>query len=163
MTRSAALTVRRPGLNRDPATSTRTWSQVAPVKQRTNGHIQSARLRGTVPTMIQVPVPPVEPGTATRFGRGDHDDGGQNRRPARPRRRLPLPARRCRGCPRQPRLHALQPVHPVARLRPTGDKVPVMWWRGTAWAAPGDFGPVIMPINQALEFIATESFFWINA
>ena len=54
---------------------------------------------------------------------------------------------------------------PVARLRPTGDgdKVQVMWWRGTAWAAPGDFGPVIMPINQALEFIATESFFWINA
>ena len=36
---------------------------------------------------------------------------------------------------------------PVARLRPTGDgdKVQVMWWRGTAWAAPGDFGPVIMP------------------
>jgi len=31
------------------------------------------------------------------------------------------------------------------------------------WAAPGDFGPVIMPINQALEFIATQSFFWINA
>ena len=54
---------------------------------------------------------------------------------------------------------------PVARLRPTGDgdKIQVMWWRGTAWAAPGDFGPVIMPINQALEFIATESFFWINA
>jgi hypothetical protein len=54
---------------------------------------------------------------------------------------------------------------PVARLRPTGDgdKVQVMWWRGTAWTAPGDFGPVIMPINQALEFIATESFFWINA
>src|SRR3954454_16051025 len=51
------------------------------------------------------------------------------------------------------------------RRRPTGDgdKVQVMGWRGTAWAAPGDFGPVIMPINQALEFIATESFFWINA
>ena len=54
---------------------------------------------------------------------------------------------------------------PVARLRPTGDgaKVQVMWWRGTAWAAPGDFGPVVMPLDQALEFIATESFFWINA
>jgi hypothetical protein len=28
---------------------------------------------------------------------------------------------------------------PVARLRPTGDgdKVQVMWWRGTAWAASG--------------------------
>jgi hypothetical protein len=38
-----------------------------------------------------------------------------------------------------------------------------MWWRGTAWAAPSDFGPVTMPLNQALEFIATESFFWINA
>ena len=36
---------------------------------------------------------------------------------------------------------------PVARLRPTGDgdKVEVMWWRGTTWAAPGDFGPVTMP------------------
>jgi hypothetical protein len=56
--------------------------QVAPVKQRTTGHIQSARLRGTVPTLIQGPIPPVEPGTATRFGRGDHDDGDQNRRPA---------------------------------------------------------------------------------
>ena len=56
-------------------------------------------------------------------------------------------------------------TEPVARLRPTGDgdKVQVMWWRGTAWAAPGDFGPVVMPLNQALQFIATESFFWINA
>jgi hypothetical protein len=38
-----------------------------------------------------------------------------------------------------------------------------MWWRGTAWAAPGDFGPVIMPLDQVLQFIATEGFFWINA
>jgi hypothetical protein len=54
---------------------------------------------------------------------------------------------------------------PVARLRPTGDgdKVQVMWWRQTAWAAPGDFGPVVMPLDQALQFIATEGFFWINA
>jgi len=54
---------------------------------------------------------------------------------------------------------------PVARLRPTGDgdKVQVMWWRGTAWAASGDFGPVVMPLDQALQFIATEGFFWINA
>ena len=62
-------------------------------------------------------------------------------------------------------LHALQPAHPVARLRPTGDgdKVQVMWWRETTWAAPGDFGPVVMPLDQALQFIATEGFFWINA
>jgi hypothetical protein len=53
---------------------------------------------------------------------------------------------------------------PVARLRPTSqDKVQVLWWRGTAWAAPGDFGPVIMTLDQALEYIATEGFFWINA
>jgi hypothetical protein len=54
---------------------------------------------------------------------------------------------------------------PGARLRPTGegDEVQVLWWRGTAWAAPGDFGPIIMPLDQALEFIATKDFFWINA
>jgi hypothetical protein len=54
---------------------------------------------------------------------------------------------------------------PVARLRPTGedDEVQVLWWRGQAWAAPGDFGPLIMPLDQALEFIATTDFFWINA
>jgi hypothetical protein len=34
---------------------------------------------------------------------------------------------------------------------------------GNRLAAPGDFGPVIMPLDQALEFIATEDFFWINA
>jgi hypothetical protein len=54
---------------------------------------------------------------------------------------------------------------PVARLRPTGqdDRVQVLWWQREAWAAPGDFGPVIMPLDQALEFIASEGFFWINA
>ena len=54
---------------------------------------------------------------------------------------------------------------PVARLRPTGqdDRVQVLWWRTEAWAAPGDFGPVVMPLDQALEFVATEGFFWINA
>ena len=53
----------------------------------------------------------------------------------------------------------------VARLRPTGksDDVQVLWWRHEAWATPGDFGPVIMPLNEALDFVATESFFWIGA
>ncbi|MCW2241845.1 hypothetical protein [Azospirillum canadense] len=54
---------------------------------------------------------------------------------------------------------------PLARLRPTGrdDTVQVLWWRRDAWAAPGDFGSVIMPLDEALDFIATEGFFWINA
>jgi len=53
----------------------------------------------------------------------------------------------------------------VARLRPTGedDDVQVLWWRGTGWATPGDFGPLILPLNEALNFVATESFFWIGA
>jgi hypothetical protein len=53
----------------------------------------------------------------------------------------------------------------VARLRPTSkdDKVEVLWWRRDAWGAPGDFGAVIMPLDQALKFVATESFFWISA
>ena len=54
---------------------------------------------------------------------------------------------------------------PVARLRPIGqdDTVQVLWWRSSTWATPGDFGPVIMPPDEALTFIATEGFFWINA
>ena len=53
----------------------------------------------------------------------------------------------------------------VARLRPTGkdDEVQVLWWRRDAWGAPSDFGPVIMSLNEALCFVATESFFWIRA
>ena len=52
----------------------------------------------------------------------------------------------------------------IARLRPTGenDDVRVLRWRGTGWATPGDsLGPLIMPLNEALNFVATESFFWI--
>jgi hypothetical protein len=53
---------------------------------------------------------------------------------------------------------------PVARLRPTGkgDNVQVLWRRET-WATPGDFGPLISPLDEALDFVATEGFFWINA
>ena len=52
----------------------------------------------------------------------------------------------------------------VARLRPTGksDDVQILWWCHEAWATPGDFGPVIMPLNEALDFVATEGFFWIG-
>jgi hypothetical protein len=62
-------------------------------------------------------------------------------------------------------LYSCRTGGPVARLRPTGqeDEVQVLWWRNEAWAAPGDFGPIVMPLDQALEFVATESFFWINA
>ena len=54
---------------------------------------------------------------------------------------------------------------PVARLRPTGkeDNVQVLWRRREAWATPGDFGLLTLPLNEALDCVATEGFFWINA
>jgi hypothetical protein len=62
-------------------------------------------------------------------------------------------------------LHGRCPGGPGARLRPIGDgdRVQVLWWRREAWGAPGDFGPVIMPLDEALAFIAQEGFFWIQA
>ena len=51
---------------------------------------------------------------------------------------------------------------PIARLRPTGqdDAVEVLWWRRGRWAAIGDFGGVILPLDQALDYIANEPLFW---
>src|SRR3954468_19482141 len=54
---------------------------------------------------------------------------------------------------------------PVARLRPTGkaDNGQVLGWRREAWATPGDFGLLTLPLDEAVDFVATEGFFWINA
>ena len=53
---------------------------------------------------------------------------------------------------------------PIARLRPTGDgdKVQVLWWSGERWRAPGPFGIVAMPLDEALDYIASEPAFWIH-
>jgi hypothetical protein len=54
---------------------------------------------------------------------------------------------------------------PIARLRPTGeaDKVQVLWWNGQRWGASGSFGIATMPLDKALDYIATEPAFWIHA
>ncbi len=54
---------------------------------------------------------------------------------------------------------------PLARLKPTGDanKVQVLWWDGQRWAAPGPFGIATMPLDAALDYIASEPHFWTNA
>jgi hypothetical protein len=54
---------------------------------------------------------------------------------------------------------------PIARLRPTGeaDKVQVLWWNGERWGASGPFGVTTMPLDEALDYIATEPAFWIHA
>ena len=54
---------------------------------------------------------------------------------------------------------------PIARLKPTGDadKVQVLWWNGLRWDASGPFGIATMPLDVALDHIASEPHFWINA
>ena len=54
---------------------------------------------------------------------------------------------------------------PIARLKPTGDagKVQVLWWNGLRWGASGPFGIATMPLDAALDLIASEPHFWINA
>lgn len=54
---------------------------------------------------------------------------------------------------------------PIARLRPTGDgdKVQVLWWNGERWRASGPFGIATMPLDKALDYIASEPAFWIHA
>ena len=54
---------------------------------------------------------------------------------------------------------------PVARLRPTGkaDQVEVLWWsHRDKWDQIGDFGPFVMPLDEALEYIAEDPMgcFW---
>ena len=51
---------------------------------------------------------------------------------------------------------------PIARLRPTGtgDDVEVLWWRRERWAPFGAFGHLVLPLNQALDCIASEPAFW---
>jgi len=54
---------------------------------------------------------------------------------------------------------------PLARLKPTGDadKVQVFWWNGQRWGASGPFGIATMPLDAALDHIASEPHFWTNA
>ena len=53
---------------------------------------------------------------------------------------------------------------PVARLRPVPEDnlFEVLWWRRNAWGRAGPFGAVL-PIDDALNFIASETPFWIRA
>jgi hypothetical protein len=53
---------------------------------------------------------------------------------------------------------------PVARLYPIGkgDLVEVKWWRWDQWHQIGDFGPFVLPLNKALEYVAKDpmGIFW---
>jgi hypothetical protein len=53
---------------------------------------------------------------------------------------------------------------PVARLCPTGkgDQFEIKWWRRESWGQIGDFGPFLMPLDEALDYIARDPMgcFW---
>ena len=60
--------------------------------------------------------------------------------------------------------HALS-GSPVARLRPTGrsDSVEILYWSAwkERWAVTGLFGRTVLPVVEALHFIAHEDIFWV--
>jgi hypothetical protein len=50
---------------------------------------------------------------------------------------------------------------PIARLRPTGngDEVEILWWsHGDKWEQIGEFGGVILPLDEALDFVAEDPY-----
>lgn len=53
---------------------------------------------------------------------------------------------------------------PVARLRPdpAGSHFEVLYWSlgKDGWASTGPFGRTVLPLDQALRFIAAEDIFW---
>ena len=54
---------------------------------------------------------------------------------------------------------------PLARLKATGDAdtVQVLWCNGQRWTASGPFGIATTTLDAALDYIASEPHFWINA
>jgi hypothetical protein len=54
---------------------------------------------------------------------------------------------------------------PVARLRPAGTEASfeVLYWSlwKNRWASTGPFGRTVLPIDDALRFIAYEDIFWV--
>ena len=60
-------------------------------------------------------------------------------------------------------LHLTATSAPIARLQPTGsdDEMRIKFWsyRGR-WQDVGDFGGIILPLDQALEEISTNGIFW---
>lgn len=60
-------------------------------------------------------------------------------------------------------LYLLETEAPIARLKPTGngDEVRVGYWsHRRRWEDVDDMGGVVLPLNEALEFIANEGTFW---
>lgn len=60
-------------------------------------------------------------------------------------------------------LYLLETEAPIARLKPTGDGDEVRlgyWSHRRKWEDTDDMGGVVMPLHDALAFIANEGIFW---
>src|SRR5918998_1795082 len=152
-----------------PPARARDASQAAAVKWHRKGRIQPSSTSGTTLGAMAHRLRPA-PGVGTRREARREAPVADRRDEMRARiEAYPWPPRRggveVVRANRGYTLYSRRTGGPVARLRPTGqgDRVQVLWRRRDSWAAPGDFGPVILPLDAALDFIASEGFFWINA
>ena len=60
-------------------------------------------------------------------------------------------------------LYLLETEAPIARLKPTGNNDEVRlgsWSHRRTWEDVDDMGGVVLPLDDALEFIANEGIFW---
>ena len=60
-------------------------------------------------------------------------------------------------------LYLLATEAPIARLKPTGngDEIRLGYWsHKRRWEDVDDMGGVVLPLDEALEFIANEDVFW---
>jgi hypothetical protein len=161
-TDSTAVTVRRPGARTAPVARTRTRSQVGRVKTAANGASQRIRIGGTGSigglrlfiadnhhragaSPWPVPNPMLERIEAFNRGRG----GGV------------VVRRATKGSS----LYSERSGGPVARLKPTGEdgRVRVLAWHREKWGASGPSGVPTMTLDRALDYVASNPFFWIHA
>lgn len=60
-------------------------------------------------------------------------------------------------------LYLLKTEAPIAQLKPTtnGDEVRLGYWsHRRRWEDVDDMGGIVLPLDEALEFIANEGIFW---
>lgn len=61
-------------------------------------------------------------------------------------------------------LYLLETEAPIARLKPTGvgDEVRLGYWsHRRKWEDVDDMGGVVKPLDEALEFVASNDIFWL--
>src|SRR4051794_1110902 len=134
--------------------------------RRTSGPVARLRPTGKADT-VQGPQGGHRPGpargTPSRSGKADTVQVRQGGLRPGPARRTPSRSGKADTVQVRQGGHRPGPARRTPSRSGKADTVQVLWWRREAWAPPGDFGPLILPLNQALDFVAPEGCFWINA